>query len=337
MGTVVRLKNQINNSYFQLKESVDEKLVLVEEKIKSKLTSDVELVQKMTDYHILTGGKRLRALLTLGSAKLCGYTKGGRDINLAACVELIHSATLMHDDVIDTADLRRGKKTPNSIWGNQSSILIGDYFLSCCFEMMVEDGNLEILKLLSTTSAQIAQGEVLQLQHKGEIDMLEETYLKIISSKTAALFSAATKVGAILSNTETREKDALDFYGKNIGLTFQIADDALDYNAELKLFGKEIGKDFFEGKITLPIILLFQKINTLEKQKIGNFFKQDARSDSDLSYTLRLIKKYNIITECYKKADHFINLATNSLSIFKESEEKKILENLTSFSLERNF
>ena len=337
MGTVVQLKNQINNSYFQLKESVDEKLVLVEEKIKSKLTSDVELVQKMTDYHILTGGKRLRALLTLGSAKLCGYTKGGRDINLAACVELIHSATLMHDDVIDTADLRRGKKTPNSIWGNQSSILIGDYFLSCCFEMMVEDGNLEILKLLSTTSAQIAQGEVLQLQHKGEIDMLEETYLKIISSKTAALFSAATKVGAILSNTETREKDALDFYGKNIGLTFQIADDALDYNAELKLFGKEIGKDFFEGKITLPIILLFQKINTLEKQKIGNFFKQDARSDSDLSYTLRLIKKYNIITECYKKADHFINLATNSLSIFKESEEKKILENLTSFSLERNF
>ena len=175
MGTVVQLKNQINNSYFQLRESVDEKLVLVEEKIKSKLISDVGLVQKMTNYHILTGGKRLRALLTLGSAKLCGYTKGGRDINLAACVELIHSATLMHDDVIDDGDLRRGKKTLNSIWGNQSSILIGDYLLSRCFQIMVEDGNLEILKLLSSTSAQIAQGEVLQLQHKGEIDMLEET------------------------------------------------------------------------------------------------------------------------------------------------------------------
>ena len=337
MGTVVQLKNQINNSYFQLKESVDEKLVLVEEKIKSKLISDVELVQKMSNYHIQTGGKRLRALLTLGSAKLCGYTKGGRDINLAACVELIHSATLMHDDVIDIADLRRGKKTPNSIWGNQSSILIGDYFLSRCFEMMVEDGNLEILKLLSTTSAQIAQGEVLQLQHKGEVDMLEETYLKIISSKTAALFAAATKVGAILSNTETREKNALNFYGKNIGLTFQIADDALDYNAELKLFGKKIGKDFFEGKITLPIILLFQKINTLEKQKLESFFKQDIRSNTDLSFTLSLIKKYKIINECYKKADHFINLASNSLSIFKESKEKKNLENLTSFSFERNF
>jgi octaprenyl-diphosphate synthase len=337
MGTVVQLKSQINNSYFQLKESVDEKLVLVEEKIKSKLTSDVGLVQKMTDYHIQTGGKRLRALLTLGSAKLCGYSKGGRDINLAACVELIHSATLMHDDVIDDGNLRRGKKTLNSIWGNQSSILIGDYLLSRCFEIMVEDGNLEILKLLSSASAQIAQGEILQLQHKGEIDMLEETYLKIISSKTAALFSAATKVGAILSNTESREKDALDFYGKNIGLTFQIADDTLDYNSELKIFGKKIGKDFFEGKITLPIILLFQKINNVEKKKIDSFFKQEIRSDSDLSYTLNLIKKYNIIDECYKKADHFINLASNSLSVFKESNEKIIFEKLTSFSLERNF
>ena len=337
MGTVVQLKKQINNSYFQLKESVDEKLALVEEKIKSKLTSDVELVQKMTNYHILTGGKRLRALLTLGSAKLCGYTKGGRDINLAACVELIHSATLMHDDVIDIGDLRRGKKTLNSIWGNQSSILIGDYLLSRCFEMMVEDGNLEILKLLSSTSAQIAQGEVLQLQHKGEIDMLEETYLKIISSKTATLFAAATKVGAILSNTEGREKDALDFYGKNIGLTFQIADDTLDYNSELKLFGKKVGKDFFEGKVTLPIILLFQKIDNIEKKKIDNFFKQEIRSDADLSYTLNLIKKNNIISECYKKADYFINLASNSLSVFEKSKEKIILEKLTSFSLERNF
>ena len=337
MGTVVQLKNQINNSYFQLKESVDEKLVLVEEKIKSKLISDVELVHKMTNYHILTGGKRLRALLTLASAKLCGYSKGGRDINLAACVELIHSATLMHDDVIDNGDLRRGKKTLNSIWGNQSSILIGDYLLSRCFEMMVEDGNLEILKLLSSTSATIAQGEVLQLQHKGEVDMLEETYLKIISSKTAALFASASKVGAILSNVESREKDALNFYGKNIGLTFQIADDTLDYNSELKLFGKKIGKDFFEGKITLPIILLFQKVNTIEKQNINIFFDQDVRSPSDFSYILNLIKKYNIIEQCYKKADHFINLASNSLSIFKESKEKKILENLTSFSLERNF
>ena len=337
MGTVVQLKNEINNSYFQLKDSVDEKLVLVEEKIKSKLVSNVDLVQKMTDYHVETGGKRLRALLTLGSAKLCGYTKGGRDINLAACVEMIHGATLMHDDVIDLGNLRRGKKTLNSIWGNQSSILVGDYLLSRCFEMMVEDGNLEVLKLLSSTSSKIAQGEILQLQHKGEVDMLEETYFKIITSKTAELFSAATKVGAILSNQESREKEALEFYGKNLGLTFQIADDTLDYNSELKIFGKKIGKDFFEGKITLPVILLFQKVTLIEKEKLKDMFAQECRTEDDLTFTLQLIKKYNIINECYKKAEHFIDLASNSLTVFDDSVEKKILENLTSFSLERSF
>ena len=337
MGTVVQLKNEINNSYFQLKDSVDEKLVLVEEKIKSKLVSNVYLVQKMTDYHVESGGKRLRALLTLGSAKLCGYTKGGRDINLAACVEMIHSATLMHDDVIDLGNLRRGKKTLNSIWGNQSSILVGDYFLSRCFEMMVEDGNLEVLKLLSSTSSKIAQGEILQLQNKGEIDMLEETYFKIITSKTAELFSAATKVGAILSNQKSKEKEALEFYGKNLGLTFQIADDTLDYNSELKIFGKKIGKDFFEGKITLPVILLFQKVTLIEKEKLKDMFVQECRSEDDLTLTLKLIKKYNIINECYKKAEHFIGLASNSLTVFKDSNEKKVLENLTSFSLGRSF
>ena len=153
MGTVIQLKNQINNSYFQLKNSVEDKLLLVEEKIKLKLSSEVDLVQKMTDYHLDTGGKRLRALLTLGSAKICGYLKGTRDINLAACVELIHSATLMHDDVIDNGSIRRGKKTINKIWDNHSSVLVGDYLLSRCFEMMVEDGNLEVLKLLSSTSS----------------------------------------------------------------------------------------------------------------------------------------------------------------------------------------
>ena len=171
MGSVVQLKNKINNSYLNLRTSVEDKLILVEERISSKLSSKVDLIHKMTDYHIKTGGKRLRALLTLESAKLCGYKKGGRDINLAACVELIHAATLMHDDVIDKAEIRRGNKTLNSIWGNQSSILVGDYLLSRCFEMMVEDGNLEVLRLLSSTSSEIAQGEVLQLEHKGEIDM----------------------------------------------------------------------------------------------------------------------------------------------------------------------
>ena len=337
MGTVVQLKNQINDSYFQLRDSVEEKLVLTEEKIKSKLASDVELVQKMTDYHIETGGKRLRALLTLGAAKLCGYSKGSRDINLAACVELIHSATLMHDDVIDEGIVRRGKATLNKVWDNQSSVLIGDYLLSRCFEMMVEDGNLEVLKLLSSTSSKIAQGEVLQLQHKGEVDMLEETYLKIISAKTAELFAAATKVGAILSNVDVKEKKALEFYGRNLGLTFQIADDTLDYNSELKLFGKKIGQDFFEGKITLPIILLFQKLNPLEKKLLKEIFNKELRIEEDFYKVISFIKKYKIIEECYQKAQHYINLASNSLTVFKDSKEKEIFKNLTSFSLSRNF
>ena len=337
MGTVVQLGKQINNSYSELRSSVEEKLALVEEKIKKRLSSNVSLVDEMTKYHLRTGGKKLRALLTLGSAKLCGYTKGSRDVNLAACVELIHAATLMHDDVIDNGEVRRGKKTLNNIWGNQSSILVGDYLLSRCFEMMVEDGNLEILKLLSSTSAEISQGEVLQLQHKGEVDILEETYLKIISAKTASLFSAATKVGSIIANKENKIKDALEFYGKNLGLTFQIADDTLDYNSELKFFGKEIGNDFYEGKITLPIILLYQKSNNDEKSELKKIFEKKLRNEEDFKKVLKLIKRYNVISLCYKKAEYFINLASNSLSVFSETNEKIIFQNLTSFSLERNF
>ena len=203
--------------------------------------------------------------------------------------------------------------------------------------MMVEDGDLEVLKLLSSTSAEISQGEVLQLQHKNEIDILEETYLKIISWKTASLFSAATKVGAILSGKDQKIKDALSSYGKNLGLTFQIADDTLDYNSDLKLFGKQIGNDFYEGKITLPIILLYQKINLEERKTLKNIFDKNSRNQGDLLIVINLIKKYNIINDCYNKANYFINIASNALNIFEDSKEKEILKNLTYFSLERKY
>ena len=337
MGSVIKLSKKINNSYIELKKSVEDKLVMVDERIEQKLQSNVDLVKKMSSYHLETGGKKLRALITLGASKLCGYHKGSRDVNFAACVELIHSATLMHDDVIDSGEIRRGKKTLNKIWGNQSSILVGDYLLSRCFEMMVEDGNLEILKLLSSTSALISQGEILQLQHKGDVEMLEETYLKIISNKTAALFLAAAKIGPIMTEKENKYKDALESYGKNLGLTFQIADDTLDYNSDLKVFGKHIGNDFFEGKVTLPIILLFQKINENEKKLLKDFFLKENRTENDFKIVLELIKNNNIINECYSKAEHYINLASNSLNIFQKSNEKDILKNLTTFSLERNF
>ena len=337
MGLVVPLKKSASSAYLELKNLLSEKLQNVEALILQKLKSDVNLIEKMSNHHLSSGGKRLRALLTLGSAKLTGYKENGRDINLAACVELIHSATLLHDDVIDESKLRRGSQTTNSIWGNQSSILVGDYLLSRCFEMMVEDGDLEVLKLLSSTSAKIAQGEVMQLQHKGEADLLEETYLDIISLKTASLFSAATKTGACLSQSNEKEKKALESYGKNLGLAFQIADDALDYYAKEKLFGKEIGKDFFEGKVTLPLISIFQKGNDKEKKFLAEIMKKENRTDKDFSETLSLINKYKAVEATFKKAEFFVNVSFDALAIFPETEDKRILQNLTSFSLNRSF
>ena len=337
MGSVIPLKKEVDNSYLELINLVGNKLNEVNQQIKHKLASEINLIHEMTSYHLKSGGKKIRPLLTLCSAKLCGYEKGNRDVNLAACVELIHNATLLHDDVIDNSSLRRGIKTSNTIWGNQSSILVGDYLLSRCFEMMVEDGSPEILKLLSSTSSKIAQGEVLQLEYKGEIDILEEIYFNIINSKTASLFAAAARVGACIANKNKKEKDALESYGRNLGLAFQIADDALDYYSTKITFGKEIGKDFYEGKVTLPIIFLCQKANTEEKIFLEKIFKKKNRSKQEFNETQNLIKKYNSINSCFKRAEHFVDISYNSLNIFNTSKEKSILQNLTSFSLERSF
>ena len=337
MGSVIPLKKSANSAYLDLKNLLNGKIESVEKLITLKLQSHVSLIKKMSDYHLTSGGKRLRALLTMGSAKLGGYSEGNRDINLAACVELIHSATLLHDDVIDESKVRRGNKTPNSIWGNQSSILVGDYLLSRCFEMMVEDGDLEILKLLSSTSSKIAQGEVLQLQYKGEADLLEENYIKIINLKTAALFGAASRVGACITNLDDKKKDSLESYGKNLGLAFQIADDALDYFSKEKIFGKEIGKDFYEGKVTLPIIITFQKANSVERSFLTNIFKKDERYKEDFEKVLELVKKYKVIEATFKRAEYFVNVSYDALGIFEDSQEKDVLQNLTSFSLNRSF
>jgi len=338
MGSVIPLKKSANSAYLDLKNLVNGRLIEVEKLIEIKLDSKVSLIKKMSEYHLKSGGKRLRALLTLGSAKLAGYDqKETRDVNLSACVELIHSATLLHDDVIDESDLRRGIKTPNALWGNQSSILVGDYLLSRCFEIMVDDGDLEILKLLSSTSSKIAQGEVKQLEHKGEADLLEETYIDIINLKTAALFSAATKTGACLAGSNEKEKSALESYGKNIGLAFQIADDALDYYSKEIIFGKKIGKDFYEGKVTLPLIIIFQRADNTERNFLINTFKKIKRTKEDFGKTLELIKKYKAVEDSLQRAEYFVNVSHDALGIFKDCSEKKILQNLTGFSLNRSF
>jgi len=338
MGSVIPLKKSANSAYLDLKNLVNNRLIEVEKLIEVKLDSKVSLIKKMSEYHLKSGGKRLRALLTLGSAKLAGYDqKEKRDVNLSACVELIHSATLLHDDVIDESDLRRGIKTSNALWGNQSSILVGDYLLSRCFEIMVDDGDLEILKLLSSTSSKIAQGEVKQLEYKGEADLLEETYIDIINLKTAALFSASTKTGACLAKSNEKEKSALESYGKNIGLAFQIADDALDYYSKEIIFGKKIGKDFYEGKVTLPLIIIFQRADSTERKFLIDTFKKFKRTKEDFGKTLELIKKYKAVEDSLQRAEYFVNVSHDALGIFEDCNEKKILQNLTGFSLNRSF
>ena len=337
MGSVIPLKKSANSAYLDLKNLLDNKLKSVEKLIRLKLESNIGLIKKMSDYHLSSGGKRIRALLTMGAAKLGGYVGDSRDVNLAACVELIHSTTLLHDDVVDESEIRRGIKTTNSIWGNQSSILVGDYLFSKCFEMMVEDGNLEVLQLLSSASSKIVLGEVMQLEHKGEADLLEENYIKIINLKTAALFSAAAGVGACISNLNKKKREALESYGKNIGLAFQIADDTLDYFSKEKIFGKEIGKDFFEAKVTLPIIIVFQKANSVERTFLIDVFKKEIRQKKDFDNVLELIKKYNVVNAIFKRAEYFVNVSYDALGIFDDCKEKTILQNLTGFSLNRSY
>jgi len=319
--------------YDSLKEIFNSDLEKVEAFTKLKLSSEVDLIRKMTLYQLDSGGKRLRSILTLASSKMTEY-KGEHNIHLAACVELIHSATLLHDDVIDNSSIRRGKKTSNVIWGNQPSILVGDYFLSRCFEIMVDVGSLEVLKLLSNVSAEVAQGEVLQLQHKNEVDIAEQVYLNIVTQKTASLFGAAMKVGGCLANKSENEKKALQSYGINLGVVFQISDDILDYNST-KVFGKNVGNDFYEGKITLPIIILFQKSNKTEREQIKKYFTQGKRTEEELNKILSLMQKYDIIIICKKRAEHFSNVSSDSLNIFKDSNIRKNLQELSFYLINR--
>ncbi len=325
MPKVVPIQQFQKRPFEELRDIFTEDLKHVEEFTRSRLSSDVRLINEMSTYQQDTGGKKLRALLTLSSAKLNGYD-GLSHIHLASCVELIHNATLLHDDVIDNSTKRRGRTTSNIVFGNQASILIGDYLLSRCFEIMVDVGSLEILKLLSSVSAEISQGEVLQLQHEKQININEETYLNIIEKKTASLFGAATKVGGILGKKSENEKSALLSYGKNLGMAFQITDDILDYFST-KNFGKDIGNDFLENKITLPIIVLFQKANDEEKKIIEGFFKVKGKK-TDLDYMLSLFKKYDVMNACKNRARYFSEIASDALGIYKDTKLRKILKEL---------
>jgi octaprenyl-diphosphate synthase len=334
-SNVVPIKKlETSNPYEELRSTYQSEIEKVDDFIKDKLSSHVELIGEMASYLFKSGGKRLRPLLTIASSSLFGY-QGDRHIKLAACVELIHNATLLHDDVIDKSDFRRGNKTNNNIWGNKNSILTGDYLLSRCFEIMVEDGSLEVLKLLSSVSSEIAQGEILQLQHEKEIETLEKTYLEIIGAKTSSLFAAAMRVGGCINDRSKNEKEALTSFGANFGISFQITDDILDYYSNSTSFGKSIGNDFHEGKITLPMIMLYQKSNDSERLILKNMFIEKERTIEQLNYTLNLMSKYKVIAACKKRAEHFSSVSSDSLGIFPETKEKKRLQDLAFYIVNR--
>jgi octaprenyl-diphosphate synthase len=303
--------------------------------ILDRMHSEVELIPTLARHLIAAGGKRLRPVLTLGAAKLCGYD-GDRAKKLAACVEFIHTATLLHDDVVDESDLRRGNETANVLWGNQASVLVGDFLFSRSFQLMVEDGSLEVLRILSNASAVIAEGEVLQLMNVGNVNVSEESYLEVIASKTAALFAAACQVGAVVADRPQSEVDALDQYGMNLGVAFQLVDDALDYSAAQQTLGKTIGDDFREGKVTLPVLLAYEK-GDQEERAFWTRVIEGEQQDSDLDEALTLISKHKTLDATFAAARKYGKMAEDALSVFPASAEKQALVNAIYFAIERAY
>jgi octaprenyl-diphosphate synthase len=301
-----------------------------------KMQSSVPLIPQLAGHLIASGGKRLRPMLTLAASHLCGY-EGERHVQLATCVELIHSATLLHDDVVDKSDLRRGEDTANAIWGNKASVLVGDFLFSRSFELMVEDGSLEVLKILSGASSVIAEGEVLQLVTANDTDTTEHAYMEVICAKTAALFAAACEIGGVIAERPKSECEALMSYGQNLGIIFQLIDDVLDYSAEQKVLGKSIGDDFQEGKITLPIVLAFRRGNEDERAFWKRTMEDLDQRDGDLDQAIKLMKKHKALSDTVKRARHYGSIARDALAIFPDNDYRKALIGVVDFCINRAY
>jgi len=313
------------------KEALDE----VEEQIKKGLDSEVPLINKVA-YHILSsGGKRIRPLLLVISAQLC-QSVDKRDIQLAGMVEFIHTATLLHDDVIDNGEVRRGIPAARLLWGNQASILVGDYLYSLAVCQAVKMENFEINYLLSTTCRRMSEGETLQLVHSRDFDLTDATYLQIIEYKTAALFSASCRLGGIVANESEEKKEALSRYGRNLGIAFQVADDTLDYVADRKRFGKSPGKDIKEGKVTLPLLHLLQNCSSKEKREIKKIVKKDALLKRDLSYVIGMMEQYGSIDYAHQKAQDYASRAKSDLSVFSDSTHRQALCTVADYVVRRD-
>ncbi len=313
---------------------VGDELRLVNERILQSMQSPVALIPQLAGHIIAAGGKRLRPLLTLASAKLCDY-RGDRHIGLAACVEFIHTATLLHDDVVDESDLRRGLATANALWGNKSSVLVGDFLFSRAFQIMVADGSLRVLEILSGASAIIAEGEVLQLQTSNDTATSEQAYLDVICSKTAALFAAACRIGAVVADRPKAEEEALDSFGLNLGIAFQLIDDVLDYAAAQPELGKTVGDDFRDGKITLPVILAFRRGDAEERSFWRRTLEDREQKDDDLAHALNLMQRHGTLRDAVVRAAHYGAIARDALGIFPDGPEKRALLEAVDFAIER--
>jgi octaprenyl-diphosphate synthase len=313
---------------------VGDEIKLVNGQILQNMQSPVALIPQLAGHIVAAGGKRLRPLLTLASARLCDY-RGDRHVRLAACVEFIHTATLLHDDVVDESDLRRGLATANALWGNKASVLVGDYLFSRAFQLMVADGSLKVLEILSNASAVIAEGEVLQLQTSNDTATSEQAYLDVIRSKTAALFAAACRIGAVVAERPKAEEEALDSFGLNLGIAFQLVDDVLDYAAAQPELGKTVGDDFRDGKITLPVILAFRRGSAEERAFWRRALEDREQADGDLARALGLLTRHEALRDSIARAAHYGAIARDALGIFPNGPAKRALLDAVDFAIER--
>ena len=335
MGVVLPLEDKKNHASVKpLMELTATDMARVNEMILAKAGSHVEMIPQIARHLISSGGKRLRPMLTLAAARMFDYSGSGH-VKLAMSVEFMHTATLLHDDVVDESDLRRGKTTARMIWGNQASVLVGDYLLGQAFRTMVDVGSLDALSVLSNAASIIAEGEVMQLAAAKNLETTEDEYLSVIKAKTAALFSAAAEVGPIIAGGSRADRAALRSYGTNLGLAFQLVDDALDYGGSPKDLGKNVGDDFREGKVTLPVILSYRRGTNQERGFWRRAIEDDHTDEAALEKAIGMMKQHGSIADTVKRARHFGEIARDALAPLRDCAHKRALLDVIDFCISR--